>query len=423
MAGGRAHTSHLTPHDTGSRATPSDSYHGMHNRSALSSNHASPAPPTLTTPSSMQYRTSNAGSSYNTLESMNNVSVAHPNMGISGSGHTQSSSRPIMSDNYRQPNTSRPSNLAPHNHSHFNSASERSLSNYQQHFGNHPGYGPAGPSSLPGSINTPKHQDDPQRGAYGRPSIQDDIELRGASDIVEKDSPPTSFISSPGPSSLNMQHHQYTPGQMMPSQPPPPSSSAALALPPGVGRRHLSHQLPPRTPLAGVVGGSQMGSTGRGLSNSFDSRIGANSATSADRNIPRNYPHQETATPSSTHASSPVRLKPSAGVLGTAGMGSNRLEVGIDQDIMGAADDVIAQLGEGRGEHELMTPTSCARLVGEVSRSDRYRSIGSMLLLAHTRKDNNYPLIRIINSNYNNNYVLFHHQPEVLGERAFLSWH
>ncbi len=41
-------------------------------------------------------------------------------------------------------------------------------------------YGSAGPSSLPGSINTPKHQDDPQRGAYGRPSIQDDIELRGA---------------------------------------------------------------------------------------------------------------------------------------------------------------------------------------------------------------------------------------------------
>ncbi len=117
----------------------------------------------------------------------------------------------------------------------------------------------------------------------------------------------------------------------MPSQPPPPSSSAALALPPGAGR-NLSHQLPPRTPLAGVVGGSQMGSTGRHLSlkmNPFDSRIGANSATSADRNIPRNYPHQETATPSSTHASSPVRLKPSVGVLGTAGMGSNRLEVGI----------------------------------------------------------------------------------------------
>ncbi len=91
-----------------------------------------------------------------------------------------------------------------------------------------------------------------------------------------------------------------------------------------------------------------MGSTGRGLSlkmNSFDSQIGANSATSADRNIPRKYPHQETATPSSTHASSPVRLKPSVGVLGMAGMGSNRLEVGIDQDIMGAADDVIAQLG------------------------------------------------------------------------------
>ncbi len=211
----------------------------------------------------------------------------------SGSGHTQSPSRPITSDNYRQPNTSRPSNLAPHNHSHFTSerslsnyqqhfgnppgygpagpsflpgsintpkhqdgpqrgAYERSLSNYQQHFGNPPGYGPAGPSFLPGSINTPKHQDGPQRWAYSRTSIQDDIELRGASDIVENDSPPTSFISSPGP----IQHHQYTPGQMMPSQPPPPSSPAALALPPGVGRRNLSHPLPRRTPLAGVVGGS-----------------------------------------------------------------------------------------------------------------------------------------------------------------------
>ncbi len=91
MAGGRAHTSHITPHDTGSRATPSDSYLGMHNRSALSSNHASPAPPTLTTPS---YSTSNAGLSYNTLlASMNNISVTHPNMGSgAGDGYTSQAS-------------------------------------------------------------------------------------------------------------------------------------------------------------------------------------------------------------------------------------------------------------------------------------------------------------------------------------------
>ncbi len=147
------------------------------------------------------------------------------------------------------------------------------------------------------------------------------MDLRGASEVVEKDSPPLSFVSPPGPASLND---------------PVPQP-----------RRNHSHQLPLGQPGGGVARKDGRGfintSTGIGLGSiaQSGSRFGQSPAI-----YPGKYPVQEAVpTSSSSHTPSP---KPSTSASCSTSLTSvqdNQLEMGIDHDIVMAADDVKMQVG------------------------------------------------------------------------------
>ena len=135
--------------------------------------------------------------------------------------------------------------------------------------------------------------------------------MGGGSDTVEKDSPPTSFMSPPGPSSLNLQSVQG----LLPPHPP----------------RHHSHQLAPRQGQVGGAGG-QTGS-GRGL-------LGQNQRTYGGNVI------SQSTTPTSSAINPVKHSKGSETSLTSLGPGAgNQLEVGIDSEIGAAADDIKNLVG------------------------------------------------------------------------------
>ena len=203
----------------------------------------------------------------------------------------------------------------------------------------------AGPSSLP----SPEHQNDPHRGPYGQASLHshDDMDLRGGSEIVEKDSPPASFVSSPGPSSLTPQQFSVpsNPRRNHSQQISRPGQGGGVARYDHEGngfmaRHNQGTSAPDLLPFgsAGRVGSKpgqnrNVGSR-TGLTNTSDSKMGL-------RTQPGNYPLPATAMPTSGHA--PPRST------GHTMPTDNQLEVGIDQDIVVAAADVKTQ-GKGAGQ-------------------------------------------------------------------------
>ena len=130
------------------------------------------------------------------------------------------------------------------------------------------------------------------------------------SQIVEKDSPPTSFVSAPGPSSLTLQNFsQYN----VPQRQPPGGGGGAV----GVSRTELAggarqgYQDPPR------------------------------------RNYPPNNPPQHETMATSTSSSDYHHLRQHYAPHAPAGgrLHDNQLEVGIDGEILAAADDMKMQAG------------------------------------------------------------------------------
>lgn len=197
------------------------------------------------------------------------------------------------------------------------------------------------------------------------------MDLRGGSEVVEKDSPPASFVSSPSPSSLNPQQLSAPsiPRRNHSQQKSRPGQGGGMAQYDHEGhgfmaRHNQGTSAPDVLPPANV---GQVGSKPRqnqilgsrtGLSHaSSDSKIGLGTQ-------PGNYPLQETATPTPSHA---PPHRPSVST-------DNQLEVGIDQDIVVAAADVKTQgKGEGQGTEDapydpnLECPTcGCRFKIGQI---------------------------------------------------------
>ena len=199
------------------------------------------------------------------------------------------------------------------------------------------------------------------------------MDLYVGSDIVEKDSPPTSFVSSPGPASLNLQqlsapysassHRNHS--QQLPRKPSAPNVG-------GAGRGIAQYGVG----MSGVGGsfvsqtqtGSRMGQQSQlPTSTSSASMLGAMGQSSgATYQGAGNYPRQETATPISSHSqaapSNPglrsLAEVPNAMETSLTSVTSNQLEKGIDDEINNAADDIKNQtsVGEGVGEDAPFDP-------------------------------------------------------------------
>lgn len=179
------------------------------------------------------------------------------------------------------------------------------------------------------------------------------MDLRKGSEIVEKDSPPTSFVSPPGPSSLNMQQMNAPPTSQR-----QPYGQVVSGGPSGTGRGLMKYGdggqlLPLHTGGRGVM--AQTGSRMR-LGHGSNSRVGPGQRSTA------NYPIQEVVTPNSSssgHALStnPQMALPNTSVTSLSNLSGNQLEVGIDRDIVVAADDVKNQAhGEGGTEDAPLDP-------------------------------------------------------------------
>lgn len=206
---------------------------------------------------------------------------------------------------------------------------------------------------------SPDHKTDPLRGMQGQGSrhSRDDMDLRGESEIVEKDSPPTSFHSL-GQTSIDIPQLPRNHSHQLPQS---RGQSAGGVVSVGQDREAHGHMM--RHNLGQV--GSRHGpntSTGYGIlpssngsrmrpSTSAGSGIGhyptQPSARGQDLNYPqRKYPLQETT--SSSHV--PPLKSNSQSRLETS-LSGNRLEAGIDREIVSAADDMKMQVeDEGAGQ-------------------------------------------------------------------------
>ena len=176
---------------------------------------------------------------------------------------------------------------------------------------------------------------------------------------MEKDSPPSSFLS-PGPSSLDV--------AQQPRNQLPQSRGQSAGGVVNVGQDREAHAFMMRQNLGQV--GSRVGpitsagyrppaSSNNGSrmrpSTSAGSGIGYAPTQPGARgqdlaaNYPKKYPLQET-TASSSHA---PPLRPNTQAKSETSLSGNRLETGIDGEIVSAADDVKTQVGgEGVGQED-----------------------------------------------------------------------